>query len=239
MRILAVDTSTREGGVAALEDLRVISSAFESSGEEYSSRLFRQLEEVLKEARLELSRFDLFAVSAGPGSFTGLRIGMTAVKAWAEVYRKPVCPVSVLKALATQSTGKLEYIAAVMDARRGQVFGCLFNRVDGKLTAVGDEVVMRPDEFLEEISVRLRSQDGSEKLQSLLAFVSPTPELISMALSGSEYRNAPLGRVSMDLAPWIGRLAFELAQRGETVDALALDANYIRRSDAEQYWKDS
>jgi tRNA threonylcarbamoyladenosine biosynthesis protein TsaB len=238
MRILAVDTSTQAGGIAVLEDWRVILNVFERSVEEYSSRLFRQLDLLLKETRLELSDFDLFAVAAGPGSFTGLRIGMTAIKAWAEVFGKPVSPVSGLKALAAQATGKTEYIAAVMDARRGQIFGGLFNHTDGELNAIGDEVVMRPDEFLGEISVRLQSQPGSEKLQSLVGFVSPTLDLIPLASSGSEFRNAPVEKVSEDLAPWIGRLAFKQAPRGETVTALALDANYIRRSDAEQYWKD-
>lgn len=239
MRILAVDTSTQAGGIAILEGSRVVLNAFERSAEEYSSRLFRQLDLLLKETCLKLSDFDLFAVAAGPGSFTGLRIGMTAVKAWAEVFGKPISPVSGLKALAAQVTGKTEYIAAVMDARRGQIFGALFKHRNGKLDAIGDEVVMRPDEFLAEISVRLQSQLGTEKLQSLVGFVGPNLDLIPVASSGSELRNAPLEKVSEDLAPWIGRLAFEQAQRGETVTALALDANYIRRSDAEQYWKDS
>jgi len=239
MRILAVDTSTQAGGIAVLEDSRVVLNVFERSGEEYSSRLFRQLDVLLKETRLELSDFDLFAVAAGPGSFTGLRIGMTAVKAWSEVFGMPISPVSGLKALAAQATGNTEYIAAVMDARRGQIFGGLFKHGDGELNAIGDEVVMRPDEFFGEISVRLQSQPGGEEFKRRICLVSPTLDLISVASSESVYRNAPIERVSEDLSPWIGRLAFEQVQRGATVTALALDANYIRRSDAEQYWKDS
>ncbi|HLW98396.1 MAG TPA: tRNA (adenosine(37)-N6)-threonylcarbamoyltransferase complex dimerization subunit type 1 TsaB [Candidatus Acidoferrales bacterium] len=239
MRILTVDTSSQAGGIAILEDSRVVLNVFERSGEEYSSRLFRQLDLLLKETCLKLSDFDLFAVAAGPGSFTGLRIGMTAVKAWAEVFGKPISPVSGLKALAAQAIRKTEYIAAFMDARRGQIFGGLFRHRDGKLIEIGDEVVMRPDEFLGEISVRLQSQPGSKQLQNLIGFVSPTLDLIPVGSSGSELHNAPSEKVSEDLAPWIGRLAFEQAQRGETATALALDANYIRRSDAEQYWKES
>jgi tRNA threonylcarbamoyladenosine biosynthesis protein TsaB len=238
MRILAVDTSTQAGGLAVLEERRVVKNVFERSDEEYSSRVFRQLDFLLQETQLRLSDFDFFAVSAGPGSFTSLRIGMTAVKAWAELYGTLICPVSGLKAMASQSKGGNLMVAAIMDARRGQVFGGVFKRGEGRWDAIGEEVVSRPDEFLSEIPCRFSNRtEFPEAVQ--VSIVSPTPDILRASLSGSAYQDLPIEKVSEDLAPWIGVLAFDMAQRGETVTALALDANYIRRSDAELYWKDS
>jgi hypothetical protein len=98
--------------------------------------------------------------------------------------------------------------------------------------------VSRPDEFLSEIPCRFSNRtEFPEAVQ--VSIVSPTPDILRASLSGSAYQDLPIEKVSEDLAPWIGVLAFDMAQRGETVTALALDANYIRRSDAELYWKDS
>src|SRR5579872_4134121 len=98
--ILALDTSSPSGSVAVLHDQEVIGTISASTDEIYSSRMFRHLEFLLRELSLGLDQFDLFAVVAGPGSFTGLRIGLAAVKGWAEVYRKPVAAISALEAVA-------------------------------------------------------------------------------------------------------------------------------------------
>lgn len=98
---------------------------------------------------------------------------------------------------------------------------------------------MRLDEFLRGIPGRFSNRTMFPELGDHFSIVSPIPELLMATISGSGYQDLPLEKVSEDLAPWIGMLAFDLAQRGETVTALALDANYIRRSDAEQYWKDT
>ncbi len=86
-----------------LRDERVIGTVSTWTDEIYSSRMFRHLEFLLQELSLGLGEFDLFAVAAGPGSFTGLRVGLAAVKGWAEVYRKPIAAVSALEAVAAQS----------------------------------------------------------------------------------------------------------------------------------------
>ena len=94
--------------------------------EDYSSRMFRHLEWLLKELSLDLSRFDAFAVASGPGSFTGLRVGLAAVKGWAEVYSHPILSVNVLEAIAAQSRSSTTLLAPVFDARRvGSLFRVL------------------------------------------------------------------------------------------------------------------
>ncbi len=238
MRILAVDTSTRTGGIAALEDKRLLGHAFKASAEDYSVRFYSELTELLRGVDLSVADFDVFAVTAGPGPFTGLRVGLTTVKAWAEVYGKRIAAVSGLQAVAAQASASTEYVSAIMDARRKQIFGGLYRRNGEDLEPVGDEVVMQPHEFMAEVYSRLPRVRSARNSIAALAFASPEPELLREALSASPLAEARVERVSDDLAPWIGTLAFDLARRGELIDALALDANYVRRSDAESYWKD-
>lgn len=232
MRILAVDTSTPSGSVAALEDGRVAGLVATEVEETYSSRMFRHVEFLLRELKVEMPQFDLYAVVAGPGSFTGLRVGLTAVKGWAEVYGKPIAAVSGLEAVATQANGAGERIAAVMDARRGQIYGGLYRREGaggGRLVREGDEVVMTAEEFLAEL--------GGRTGGVVPVFATPSPGVLAKALDGSAMRGASVEQVSPILAPVVGRLGWQRAQRGETADALTLDANYIRRSDAELLWR--
>ncbi|MGH9794306.1 MAG: tRNA (adenosine(37)-N6)-threonylcarbamoyltransferase complex dimerization subunit type 1 TsaB [Candidatus Acidiferrales bacterium] len=248
MVILAVDTSTPSGSLAVLEGDRLIGVVGTDAQETYSSRLFRQLNFLLRELALEIKEIDLFGVVAGPGSFTGLRVGLTAVKGWAEVHGRPVVAVSGLEAVAAlaggtvvlESPGAIEagepdrpgglsYVAPVMDARRGQVYGGLYQRTPAGLVRHGDEVVMTAEEFLRDLTTRV----GDDRV----LFASPTPHVLTEALASARLQGSPVQQVPAMLAPTVGRLAWLKAQRGETVDALTLDANYIRRSDAELLWK--
>src|SRR5262249_46579437 len=126
MLTLSVDTSTRSGSVAALKDDQVLSKVVISSERPYGEQFQTTVDGLLGRSNIGLSQLDLFGVAVGPGSFTGVRVGLAAVKAWAEVFRKPVAAVSVLEAIAAQanppSTAE-RLIVAVLDARRGQVFG--------------------------------------------------------------------------------------------------------------------
>jgi tRNA threonylcarbamoyladenosine biosynthesis protein TsaB len=230
MLILAVDTSTQAGSLAVLRHGRVVGVASTWTDETYSSRMFRHLEFLLGELKLEMKEFDLYAVAAGPGSFTGLRVGLTAVKGWAEVHQKPIAAVSGLEAVAAQARTPVRWLAPVLDARRGQIFGGMYERAGEGLALRGEEVVMTPAEFFDIIRARLADQ--------AITFVTPTPEAISSLLAESSFGGKPIETVSTVLAPWIGQLGYERAKRGELVDALHLDANYIRRSDAELLWKD-
>jgi tRNA threonylcarbamoyladenosine biosynthesis protein TsaB len=197
------------------------------------------LEFLLGELSLRMEEFELFAVAAGPGSFTGLRVGLAAVKGWAEVYRKPIAAVSALEAVAVQGRSGAALIVPVLDARRGQLYFGLYRRAeggeagDGRLDLDGEEYVMTPAEFFE----ALRKQAaGSE-----LAIVTPEPELFSSAASRKEITDlrARVEPASSVLAPFIGQLGFRRAQRGELANPLTLDANYVRRTDAELHWKES
>src|ERR1700739_1238533 len=102
MLILALDTSTRMGSAAVLRDNVVLAEVSGYEETPYSTRLFRDVETLQTRANFRPDQVDLFAVAGGPGSFTGLRVGLTAVKAWAEVHRKPITAISGLEAIAAQ-----------------------------------------------------------------------------------------------------------------------------------------
>ena len=236
--IFALDTSSPCGSLAVLRDESVIGSVSTWTEEAYSSRIFRHLEFLLREVSLGLDAVDLFAVVAGPGSFTGLRVGLAAVKGWAEVYGKPIAAISALEAVAAQARSTAPVVIPVLDARRGQVYFGVYRRAGApdqhRLMLEGDERVATPEEFAAELRAR--------NLHSGLVIATPAPEIVSSVMArrdgaGESAAAIPVDRVSAILAPHVGQLGYLRAQRGELTDALTLDANYVRRSDAEMHLK--
>jgi tRNA threonylcarbamoyladenosine biosynthesis protein TsaB len=223
--ILALDTASPSGSIAVLRDEKVIGVVATDTGETYSSRMFRQLEFLLSDLQLARDAFDLFGVNAGPGSFTGLRVGLTAAKGWAEVYGKPVVAVSGLQAVAEQSCGG-GLLVPLLDARRGEVYFGFYERRPDGLARLGDDRVGSPEEFLSAL----------ETVKDPVA-VSPDFSACDNLQTPMRERGVHCETVSSILAPVIGRLAYRAAQRGDVADALTLDANYVRRSDAELHWK--
>lgn len=242
MLILALDTSSPSGSVAALRDENVVGTVSTWAQELHSARAFLHVESLLRELSLGLDAFDVFAVAAGPGSFTGLRVGLAAVKGWAEVYQKPIAAVSALEAIAMQSPrarSSASLLVPVLDARRGQVYFGFYRSLNAgarnRLALEGEERVATPEELLQTLEARGGNSD--------IAIVTPIPETVRGPLSRFETIHARAGNIPMDevspiLAPHIGRLGYLLAQRGELANSLTLDANYIRRSDAEVHRKE-
>lgn len=194
---------------------------------------------------MKLSEVDCFAVAVGPGSFTGLRVGLAAVKAWAEVWQRPVAAVSVLEAVAAESSEPGSLLAPLTDARRGLLFCGLSRRVSAPPGGPGAHTAHLDDladlQKLEEESVAT----PMEILDRLLGataepplLVTPSFEAVLAIVSCLAGRSARVEVVSPALAPVIGRLGFRKALRGDVVDALGLNANYIQRSAAEVNWKE-
>jgi tRNA threonylcarbamoyladenosine biosynthesis protein TsaB len=227
--ILALDTTSPAGSLAVLRDEKVIGVVSTWTDETYSSRMFRHLEFLLRELNLDLKQIDLFAVAAGPGSFTGLRVGLAAVKGWAEVYNKPAAGISALEAVAAQAHSPAPLLIPVLDAHRGEIYFGFYRRGDGGLAVEGEECVMTPGEFVE--TLRERAGRGEATI------VTPVPEVIAKEKSQIEKFPVSVELVSTVLAPLIGQLALGRARRGQLSDALSLDANYVRRTDAEVHLK--
>ena len=228
---LAIDTSEMRGSVAVRKEGRRAAERRHESREDYSSWLLPAVGACLEEARVGMVGVDLLAVCTGPGSFTGVRVGLTTVKAWAEVHGKKVVGVSRLEAMARCAEAQAPFVAACYDAQRGQMFAAMYRRKDERLKRVEEEMVIEANSFL-----RMATEvAGRERI----AWVTLDPELIT-CVEGWESR-AGIGdsmqRVEGDLADKIGEIAEERARKGQFTDPLELDANYVRRSDAEIFWK--
>lgn len=229
MITLAIDTSEERGSVVLRIGGRAVAEIVHQETD-YSSWLLPAVEKILEDSGKSFEELDLFAVSTGPGSFTGVRVGLCAVKAWEEVYRKKVVGVSRLEAIA-RGTSEDGLVSASYDAHRGQVFGGLYRKRGKKLVIVGEEMVIAPEEFL----AFVRDQSGGATVQ----WLSLDPRLL-VGLAGwndFEREGAIMRHASGLLANPIGEMAEERAARGEFTDVLQLDANYVRRSDAEILWK--
>jgi len=222
MLLLVTDTSGRQGSVALVRadepdpnvprHVEVIEVALLAGGM-FSAQLVPQIAALLVQHHFAKSDIDAFVVVSGPGSFTGLRVGLAAIKALAEILKKPVVPASLLEVLAV--AGRTQgSVAAVLDAGRGDVYFGAYE-IGGQSVHVVREQLSSKSEFLSEArGVRV-----------------VTPDLTWGAVA----REAGLSVVAADLpdAEMIARFGLTKLQAGETVSPEQLEANYMRRSDAE------
>jgi tRNA threonylcarbamoyladenosine biosynthesis protein TsaB len=230
--LLALDTCDSKGSIALLRDTELLQTAVHDTCEDYSVWLLPAVARVLKAASLQFQGVTLCAVAAGPGSFTGVRVSLTTAKAWAEACAMGIAVVSRMEAIATQATGSEPWVAAFVDARRGQTFAALYSRQGALLQRMGDEMVIAPEKFV----AWATEQAGSAPIR----WISPEPHTLAETPAWSERRSLgeTVEAASPILAPVIGRIGHQLALQGRLTDALTLDANYVRRSDAEVYWQD-
>jgi len=230
---LGIDTCEPRGSVAVRKDGVLGSVQRHESAEDYSSWLLPAVERGLAAAGVKLPDVQLLAVASGPGSFTGVRVGLTAVKAWAELFGTKVVGVSRLEVMARQLGDATGFVAASFDAQRGQVFGGLYWR-EGKVgwNLVEEEMVIAPDEFVRWV--------GQHASGVGVQWITLDTELIADVPSWNERaaRGDRLIRCADGLAAGVAELGEEKARMGKFTDPLVLDANYVRRSDAEIFWKD-
>jgi tRNA threonylcarbamoyladenosine biosynthesis protein TsaB len=220
--ILAVDTTHEFGSLALLDGTEVVEEVLLHSPEGFGQVLFMRMAELLDRRGRKIQEVDCFAAASGPGSFTGVRIGLACVKGLAEAAGRPVAAVSNLEALALFGTGPLR--AVVMDARRGEVYGAVYNQ---RGEAILPETVMP-------FTAWLRSLPEGD-----IEFVSMDFSPFAAALAGTRFERAGLAQAPRALAAAVGRIACLRLRAGLAGDPAAIDANYVRRSDAELFWKES
>jgi len=209
-RVLAIDTTSEFGSIALVEGDRVLEEVALDSPEGFAHLVFPAIAALLARHGLELAQLDAFAGAAGPGSFTGVRVGLAAAKGLAEATGRKVLAVSNLQALAWFGSRPLR--ATVIDAHRGEVYGAVY---DSRLETVSNEGVMKLEEWL----ARLPTGD--------LEFITS-----GFPLDVRE----PVIEAPRALAGAIGRIAAGRIHLAK--DPAAIDANYLRRSDAELMWKE-
>ncbi len=239
MLILALDTTSEKGGAAIYRDhdcLALVRN--EGPANRYSVSLFQLSERALAEAGVNLGEIELFAVANGPGSFTGIRVGVAATQAWAKAFRRPVRGVSVLEALVEEAHPTTDCAVAILDARRGEFFLGMFRRPRGAGDEVGsgfaaqDEgwVLNRPAlaAFLRERlaaggSVTCLAREHDREAHSLREAL---PDSFRWQL------------VAGPLLGAIARSAWLAARDGKLQSPENLDAYYIRRPEAELNWRE-
>jgi len=233
MIILGVDTSGREGSLALCNGDASSFAVLEFvplAGGMYSAQLVPQLAAALGRQNLTNSDIDLLAVASGPGSFTGLRVGLSAVKALAEVLKKPVVALTVLEAIAVsvlrttalQGGEVPKRVISALDAQRNEVFAGEYESCGDEVLKIAESVVSLAD-FATWLGARTPIP------------VTYTPD-DSVAAKVRE-SGSPAEHVSRPGADVIARLGLQRYMAGKTVSADDLDAEYIRRSDAEIFAK--
>jgi len=223
--LLALDTCDSRGSLALVEDTHVLAETSHPENADFSSWLIPAVDELLSSNRLSHADLAGYAVASGPGSFTGVRVGLTTAKAWSEIYGKPIYPISRLAVLAESASA--EYAAAFINAQRSQIFAALYRRSAQGWQTIIQESVIRPLDFF------ASSMESARK--SSLTWVSLDPEILSSTpFWQSHLQEAPVVTVRPPLAAALGMLAL---RNPAAVDALTLDANYVRRTDAEIFGK--
>jgi len=147
MRLLAVDTSSERGSVCVLDNGEVAGEVRLSSSIQHSERLFASIEFIFRFLPFKLQDVDLFVAARGPGSFTGLRVGLAATEGFVSAFGKDGAGISTLEAVAWEAGSAPSLIAATIDARRGEVYGALYRRDGQELIEAHPPVVLKPAEW--------------------------------------------------------------------------------------------
>lgn len=244
MLILSIETSGKNGGVALARgnarEFELLGQAPIGAGQ-YSAELMPRIAELLASAGISKHDIDGFAVASGPGSFTGLRVGIATVKALADTLQKPVAAISVLEAVAANAVEaqlalstndpearerriRREHIVALLDAGRGEVYVAVYRAALHEPHAL---------EMLREIIVPLDALFDAIPQLAPEPLTIVTPEQTIAELLGE--KNVRMMSVPRPGAEQIARLGLAKLARGETAPVDNFDANYIRRSEAELF----
>ena len=212
-KLLALDTTGDFGSMALMDGSDILEEVSLHSADGFAHVLFQEMEALLSRHGLKVRDIDTFASASGPGSFTGVRIGLTAVKGLAEAAGRKAVAVSNLEALAWFGTRPLR--APLIDARRGEIYGAVYSST---LQTVREEVVMKLPGWLESLP-------------------AGDLEIVTRGIDVGETA-WPVVHAPAELARAIGAIAVERVAQGLAQNPAEIDANYVRRSDAELFWKD-
>ena len=225
MLILAFETSAKAASAALMDDKKLLGESYQNTGLTHSQTLMVMAEDLLKQCGKSVSDVTAVAVAEGPGSFTGVRIGVAAAKGFAWGGDLPCYGVSTLEAMA-ESLGIYQgYICPCMDARRSQVYNALFYVNRGEIRRIQEDRAIA----LADLGAELKTLEGPIFLVgdgSTLTYNTLSPEIPALVLP-PEHR-------MHQRATGVAILAAKKITSGETGDANALTPNYLRLSQAER-----
>ncbi|MGH9339294.1 MAG: tRNA (adenosine(37)-N6)-threonylcarbamoyltransferase complex dimerization subunit type 1 TsaB [Acidobacteriota bacterium] len=220
MYMLAVDTATNSGGVALSRNSEVVGTIMLKTPLRYQEMLIELVDFLLRQHQIRLADIGCLSAATGPGSFTGLRIGLATVKALSQTLGLPCVGISTLKALAYRFSRMHPLVAPMIDARRQQVFAAVYRVEDHTLHPEVNEQVMRPQDWLKTLGSQdyLFVGDGADLYKSTVAAAFPQARILETD-----------NRILDELC----RLAYQEYAQGAMVAASELAPNYVRPSDAE------
>ena len=213
---LGIDTTSAFGSLALAEGDTVIEEAMLHSSDGFGHSVFDDIAALLARRGLRLADIALFAAAAGPGSFTGVRVGLTAAKGFAAALGKPAAGIGNLRALASLGVGRRR--AAILDARRGEIYGAVYDE-GGR--ALSPETLAPFGDWL----------DALPEEETCFVFTDVTS--FAAVLDASRFAGAARITANRGLAGAVALLAW-----GQAKDPALLDANYVRKADAELAWVD-
>ena len=222
MKILAIDTATESCSVAIVDDHVILTEITLVSGRTHSRHLMPLIRQAAATAEIELADVDGFAVSIGPGSFTGLRIGISTIKGLATGCDRPLVGISTLYTLAYQAAAPDYPICALVDARKREVYCGTYRWQNGELNALSPERVLAPQSVAEDIKEPCIFVGNGALLYADLLLVNGSPARMLAPRSQHLIRAATVAQLSL---PFF--------RTGQTVDAAQLEPMYLRKSDAE------
>jgi tRNA threonylcarbamoyladenosine biosynthesis protein TsaB len=224
MLILAVDTTSDHGSIALLENSNVLAEVNCVSALTHSERLLPSVDLILLQRGLTIKDVDAFAVAAGPGSFTGIRIGLSTIKSFSLASEKPIAPVSTLKALALKL--KLPHnrlLCPLLDARKGEIYAALFEVRKGQLAEVVPQGVYSPDRFFTRLP-----------LHRIVSFIGNGVFIWKDKIFEYFKDKARFSSRSLFIAHEVGLLGYDLLRKGKGLDLREVKPLYFRRSQAEE-----
>lgn len=230
MKILAIDSSSLVVAVAVVDDEKVLAEYIVNYKKTHSQTLLPMLGEISKMIDLDLNEIDAIAVSGGPGSFTGLRIGSATAKGLGLALKKPLIHIPTLEAMAYNFYDTEKLICPIMDARRGQVYAGIYTFVDNEFKTVMDQTPMMMEELMAKIN----------ELNKEVIFLGDGVPIFKEYIDENatvhvEYAPAHLSR---QRASSVGALGLKYYAAGKIETADAHEPDYLRLSQAERELKE-
>ena len=226
MKILSIDTSSGVASAAVTEDEKLICEFILNNKLTHSQTLMPIIDRVLKESDTDLSQMDFIAVTNGPGSFTGLRIGVSTAKGLADALKKPVVGVSTLEAMAYNLPYCGFLIVPIMDARRSQVYNAVYRWNKNELEQISSPRAISVEDLLKEL------KELNEKAVFLGDGVPVYKDIIKQEM-GENVMFAP-SCANAQRASSVAVAAKKLYENGKATDGLGLVPVYLRKSQAER-----
>lgn len=241
MLILAFDTTSPYGGAALYDDHDPLVELRHEGTQSYSIALFEMVDRLLLEAGARLADVELFAAATGPGSFTGIRVGLAAAQGWAKALGHPVCGVSVLEAMVEAARPQGRTALPLLDARREEFYVGVFRRSapTGELSTSDEDFSLSGEgRALDAAQIAALLDELARGAQANVTLIAGEQDQVALELLRRLPAAIERTTVPSYLAGPVARVALRAARAGRLQQPEDLNAWYIRRSDAELHWRE-